>query len=206
MSATPYVLPSLPDQLSCHRRGRRGPDIFKRKSGPRIHSLLPSEFELAISCQNNQNENHNNNNNNNNNNNIHTKQFEGEPKELPSGGGTARTASGSYPVLLADAMSVARVDVDEELPSAVGAAQTPACTSPSRLPSAGTCPCRSGDEMSAAADDVHDIIMDDDGSGTLDESNGMIPDSQSKRAQDESTETRNVEPSRMKLRYSVFWV
>jgi len=44
------------------------------------------------------------------------------------------------------------------------------------------------------------------GAESLDESNGMIPDSQSKRAQDESTETRNVEPSRKKLRYSVFWV
>jgi hypothetical protein len=36
--------------------------------------------------------------------------------------------------------------------------------------------------------------------------NGVIPDSQRKRAQDESTETRRVEPSRKKLRYTVFWV
>jgi hypothetical protein len=35
---------------------------------------------------------------------------------------------------------------------------------------------------------------------------GITPDSQRKRAQDESTETRHVEPSRKKLRYSVFWV
>jgi hypothetical protein len=35
---------------------------------------------------------------------------------------------------------------------------------------------------------------------------GITPDSQCKRAQDESTETRRVESSRKKLRYTVFWV
>jgi hypothetical protein len=36
--------------------------------------------------------------------------------------------------------------------------------------------------------------------------NGITPHSQRKRAQDESTETRHVESSRKKFRYSVFWV
>lgn len=36
--------------------------------------------------------------------------------------------------------------------------------------------------------------------------NGIIPNCQRKRAQDESTGTRHIKPSHKKLRYSVFWV